>query len=92
MALKQMIVTIIIFWMTGGTVNQCLRERGSNPWSSTKTCCLINSYSDPEERSGVITTGGSEIKNLTVAILRSNLTGLGNRIILPGREADGGRA
>jgi len=40
----------------------------------------------------VITTGGSEIKSLTVAILRSNLTGVGNTIILPGREADGGQA
>ena len=64
-ALKQMIVTITNLddgrhWRPQVTVNHCLRERGSNPWSSTKTCCLINSYSDPEDRSGVIATGGSE--------------------------------
>jgi hypothetical protein len=52
----------------------------------------------PDDEVAVMATGGSskglplvtEMKNLLQRKLRSNLTGVGNTRVLPGREADGG--
>ena len=53
---------------------------------------------NPDDEVAVMATGGSskglplvtEMKNLLQRKLRSNLTGVGNTRVLPGREADGG--
>ena len=65
-------------------------DGGSIPSQGTKTCSLINCYSDPEDKKRCDNRGWFPSVDGGIRKDRSNLTGAGNARIFPGRGAGGG--